>query len=608
MPSLPSSAADGSGTVRLDLAALGDGYREGTLTPVAVVRTVLERIAAAGEDHVWIHRVPAADLLARAAALEALAPAERAALPLYGVPFAVKDNIDVAGLPTTAGCHEYTYTATDTATVVQRLLDAGAVLVGKTNLDQFATGLVGVRSPYGVPRNPIDPLCVPGGSSSGSAVAVSSGLVAFALGTDTAGSGRVPAAFTNIVGLKPTKGLVSAAGVVPACRSLDCVSVFALTVEDAMDVLAVIAAPDPLDAYSRAAPPAPAALRAPFRFGVPGADQLRFFGNAEAERLYRAALDRLSALGGVAVPIDFAPFAEAAALLYSGPWVAERTVAVGDFLADYTGAGLAVTRGIIEGGYKHDAVGCFRAMHRLEALRRDTAPVWDAIDLLAVPTTGTIYTVAEVMADPIALNTNLGIYTNFTNLLDLCGIAIPSGFQADGRPAGLTLLAPAFREAAVAAVASAAHRAAGVAMGATGLALPPARPVSYGGKGLLPLLVVGAHLSGQPLNPQLTDAGGRLTGTVATAPRYRLYALPGEPARPGLLRVGDGGCAITGELWELTPEAFGRFVARLPQPLCIGSVELADGRRVSGFLCEAVDTVDAPDISDFGGWLAYRAS
>ncbi|KAA0595372.1 allophanate hydrolase [Azospirillum lipoferum] len=607
MSPLPSSAAGASDAVRLDLAALDQGYRDGTLTPGMVVRTVLDRIAAAGEDHVWIHRVPAADLLARAASLEALTAAERTALPLYGVPFAVKDNIDVADMPTTAACPEYTYIATDTATAVQRLLDAGAILVGKTNLDQFATGLVGVRSPYGVARNPIDPLCVPGGSSSGSAVAVASGLVSFSLGTDTAGSGRVPAAFNNIVGLKPTKGLVSTAGVVPACRSLDCVSVFALTVEDAMDLLAVMAGPDPLDAYSRAAPAVPAAPRVPFRFGVPAAGQLRFFGNAEAERLYRAALDRLSALGGVAVPIDFAPFAEAAALLYSGPWVAERTAAVGEFLADYTDAGLEVTRGIIEGGHKHDAVGCFRAMYRLEALRRDTAPVWDAIDLLAVPTTGTIYTVAEVMADPVTLNTNLGTYTNFTNLLDLCGIAIPSGFQADGRPAGLTLLAPAFREATVAAVAGAAHRAAGVAMGATGLPLPPARPVSYGGEGLISLLVIGAHLSGQPLNPQLTDAGGRLAGAVTTAPRYRLYALPGEPARPGMLRVADGGVAIPGELWELTPAAFGHFVAGLPQPLCIGTVELADGRMVSGFLCEAVDTVGALDISGFGGWRAYLA-
>ncbi len=604
---MQSSSSDGD-VGSLDLAALAAGYRDGSLTPTATARAVLARIAAAGEDHVWIERVAAADLLARAAALEALPAGARAALPLFGIPFAVKDNIDAAGLPTTAACPDFAYRPADSATAVQRLLDAGALLVGKTNLDQFATGLVGVRSPYGIARNAFDPLCVPGGSSSGSAVAVAAGLVSFPLGTDTAGSGRVPAAFNNIVGLKPTKGLVSTAGVVPACRSLDCVSVFALTVEDAMDVLAVMAAPDPRDAYSRAAPPAPAALQAPFRFGVPQVGQLRFFGNAEAERLYHAALDRLRGLGGVAVAIDYAPFAEAAALLYSGPWVAERTAAVGDFLAAHPESGLAVTSTIIEGGRTRSAVDAYRAMYRLEELRRDTAPVWDAIDLLAVPTTGTIYTIEEVMADPVALNSNLGTYTNFTNLLDLCGIAVPAGFQADGRPAGITLLAPAFRETAVAAVAAAAHRAAGVPLGATGVPLPPARPVSYGAERLVPLLVVGAHLSGQPLNRHLTAAGGRLMETVLTAPRYRLHALPGEPARPGMLRVAEGGGAVAGEVWALTPEAFGRIVAGIPRPLSVGTVELADGRTVKGFLCEAADVADAPDISHFGGWLAYRAS
>ena len=602
------SSSSGGDVGSLDLATLAAGYRDGGTTPTGVARAVLARIGAAGEDHVWISRVSAADLLARAAALEGLSQTKRAALPLYGVPFAVKDNIDTAGLPTTAACPDFAYQPDESATAVQRLLDAGAMLVGKTNLDQFATGLVGVRSPYGIPRNSFDPACVPGGSSSGSAVAVASGLVSFALGTDTAGSGRVPAAFNNIVGLKPTKGLVSTAGVVPACRSLDCVSVFALTVEDTMEVLAVMAGPDPRDAYSRSAPVVPAALRAPFRFGMPRAEQLRFFGNAEAGRLYGEAVERLRGLGGEAVTIDFAPFAETAALLYHGPWVAERTAAVGDFIAAHPGAGHPVVAGIVEGGRTRSAIDAYRAMYRLEELRRDTAPVWDAIDVLAVPTAGTIYTIEEVLADPVALNTNLGTYTNFTNLLDLCGIAVPSGFQADGRPAGITLLAPAFREAAVAAVASAAHRAAGVTLGATGAALPPARPVTYGGGGLVPLLVVGAHLSGQALNRHLTDAGGRRLGSVVTAPRYRLHALPGEPARPGMLRVASDGVAVEGEVWSLTPEAFGRIVAGIPSPLSVGTVELSDGSMVKGFLCEAADIAGAPDISRFGGWLAYRAS
>ena len=600
---MTSSAPTAVGS--LDIAGLLARYHAGSLSPTLVARAVLERVAAAGDDKVWISRVPEAEVLARARALEALPVAERAALPLYGIPFAVKDNIDVAGMPTTAGCPAFAYAPERTATGVQRLLDAGAILIGKTNLDQFATGLVGVRSPYGVARNPFDSRYIPGGSSSGSAVAVSAGLVSFALGTDTAGSGRVPAGFTNIVGLKPTTGLISTAGVVPACRSLDCVSVFALTVEDSLDVLAVMAAPDPADPYSRAAPPSPPAPRAPFRFGVPRADQLKFFGNAEAERVYREALARLEGLGGVRVEIDFAPFAAAADLLYSGAWVAERTAAVGDFIAAHPQETLPVTRTIIQGGAALTAVEAFRAAYRLEELRAQAAPVWEAIDVLALPTSGTIYTIAEVEEDPIRTNSTLGVYTNFVNLLDLCGIAVPAGFQAGGLPAGITLLAPAFREATVGAVAAALHRAAGLPLGATGAPHPEARPAAYGGAGLVPVFVVGAHLSGLPLNGQLTDLGARLVGSSRTAPAYRFHALPGTPARPGLLRTTEGGASIAGEVWELTPEAFGRFVAAIPAPLGIGPVELADGRRVSGFLCEAAAVAGTPDISAHGGWRAY---
>ncbi len=319
----------------LDLTSLAPGYADGSLTADSVVRDVLARIARAGDDHVWIARVPDAQILRRAAELDALDDAQRARLPLFGVPFAVKDNIDVAGLPTTAACAEFSYIASFSAPVVDLLLGAGAILIGKTNLDQFATGLVGTRSPYGVPRNPFDARYIPGGSSSGSAVAVASGLVSFALGTDTAGSGRVPAGFNNIVGLKPTRGLISARGVVPACRTLDCVSIFALTTADAAQVLKIAAAFDPQDAHARRAG-RDSALASPqrpekFRFAVPRAADLVFFGDAAYRAAFARSVDRLIALGGTAVEFDFAPYRETAALLYDGPFVAERLAAIRPF-------------------------------------------------------------------------------------------------------------------------------------------------------------------------------------------------------------------------------------------------------------------------------------
>lgn len=589
-----SLAADAVGS--LDLSSLHRRYHDGTLTPDTVIDAVFARIRASGDDRVWIHRLPEATVRERAAALAALAPAERARLPLFGIPIAVKDNIDAAGCPTTAGCPAFAYAPAQSATALERLLAAGAILIGKTNLDQFATGLVGVRSPYGVARNPFDPRFIPGGSSSGSAVAVAAGLVSLALGTDTAGSGRIPAAFTNIVGLKPTRGRVSAAGVVPACRSLDCVSMFALTVEDAMAALAVMEGSDPRDPYSRAAPRS--TLSAGRRIGIPAPEHRRFFGNIDAERLFTQAAERLTGLGFEVTTIDLAPFMAAADLLYGGPWVAERTAAVGDFLRDHPDAVLPVTAGIIADGHRLGAVDAFRAFYRLEELRRQTETVWQGVDLLLVPTAGTIYTIAEVEADPVQLNTNLGAYTNFVNLLDLCGIAVPNGFQGNGLPAGITLLAPAFHDATVAAVAAAFHRAAGVTLGATGQPLPPAG---------LRLLVVGGHLSGQPLNHQITELGGRLVETCRTAPVYRLHALPGTPARPGLVRTAGHGHAIEGEIWELPADGFGRFIAAIPPPLGVGSVDLADGRRVSGFLCESYAVEGTEDISRFGGWRSYRA-
>jgi allophanate hydrolase len=460
----------------LDFASLRQAYAEGAASPISVARDISARIRSRGADAVWIALVPEDALLEAAAALERRGEAEGVAvMPLYGLPFAVKDNIDVAGLPTTAACPDAAYRPLRSAPVVERLLAAGALLIGKTNLDQFATGLVGTRSPYGVPPNPFDPAFIPGGSSSGSAVAAAAGLVAFALGTDTAGSGRVPAAFNNIVGLKPTRGLVSARGVVPACRSLDCVSVFALTVPDAAAVLEVIRGADPEDGYSRPAPPGFACfgtMPARFTFGVPQPEKREFFGNADAAALFESAIARLTALGGTAVDIDLAPFLEAGSLLYHGAWLAERMAAIDEAIGGKRESLHPVTRQIIAGGEAISGAAVFRDQYHLAELRQQTDPVWDRIDLLLLPTTGTIYRVAEIESGPFGLNERLGHYTNFTNLLDLSAIAIPTGFQSNGLPAGVTLLAPAFHDPLIAAVAAAFHAQTGLTLGATEAPLP----------------------------------------------------------------------------------------------------------------------------------------
>jgi len=578
-----------------------------------VVDAIYARIAADDDPALWIATVPRASAMARAEELAALPGDARAKLALYGLPFAVKDNIDAAGMATTAACPAFAYQPAESANVVRRLLDAGAILIGKTNLDQFATGLVGVRSPYGTPRNAFDRAYAPGGSSSGSATAVAKGLVSFALGTDTAGSGRVPAAFNNIVGLKPTRGAIGASGVVPACRSLDCVSIFALTVGDAGEVLAAAAGDDARDPFGRAAPPGwsplPQPSRSGFRFGVPRAEQLRFFGNAEAPKLFQSAVAAFERLGGQAVTIDYAPFAEAAALLYQGPWVAERYAAVGAFVEKHSEAVHPVTRAIIEGGRAYSAAATFEAIYALEALRRRAAPVWREIDFLLLPTAGTIYPVDEIERDPIALNGNLGYYTNFVNLLDLAAVAVPAGFQVNALPFGVTLIAPAWHEGRLGGWAEVFHRAQRLPLGATEAKLhaAPAPSRKAAPHPSMPLLVVGAHMEGLPLNGQLTALGARFAGTVKTAPRYRFYDLGGTPARPGLVRAGKGarGGAISGEIYDVPLAAVGAFLAQIPPPLGIGSVELASGEWVKGFLCEAHATEGAKDITKTGGWRTY---
>ncbi len=598
-----------SGVIQsLDLTGLARAYRDGVLTPSGLIDDVLGRIAGRGEDSVWISRMPERAVAGRAAALTALSAAGRQHLPLYGIPFAVKDNIDVAGLPTTAACPAFAYTPERSATVVERLEAAGAICLGKTNLDQFATGLVGVRSPYGVPANPFDPAYIPGGSSSGSAVAVSAGLCSFSLGTDTAGSGRVPASFNNIVGIKPTRGMIPCTGVVPACRSLDCVSVFALTAGDACAALEVAAGDDPRDPYARAGEQLPLRGGCNLRVGVPKADQLRFFGDDGAKALFATAVDKASALGARLVEIDYAPFAETAALLYQGPWVAERLAAVEDFLKARPDAFWPVTRRIIEGAYGYAAVDAFKAAYRLEALRKMTAPVWRDVDVMLLPTAGTIYTKAQLEADPVALNTDLGFYTNFVNLLDLCGIALPAGFLPGGLPWGVTFLAPAWSDRALAKLGQSWQRSTGLTLGATGAALPD-EPALAPPAGEVDLAVVGAHLTGQPLNRELVALGARLRRCCRTSGDYRLHALSGTvPEKPGLVRVAEGGAAIEVEVWRMSDAAFGRFVAAVPPPMAIGTLKLDDGSAVKGFLCEPTALAGSPDITAFGGWRAYRAA
>ncbi|MEO7414261.1 MAG: allophanate hydrolase [Opitutaceae bacterium] len=601
-------------SLSLDLTTLRNAYAAGTLTPTALVEELCQRLDAHADPAIWIHRLPRSALLAYAHNTEQRGPAEQ---PLYGVPFAIKDNIDLAGAPTTAACPEFAYTPTVSATVVQQLIDAGAIPVGKTNLDQFATGLVGVRSPYGTPRNPFHPDMIPGGSSSGSAVAVASGLASFALGTDTAGSGRVPAAFNNLAGIKPTRGWLSTRGVVPACRSLDCVSIFALTVEDATRVARIAGQFDPMDSFARHAPNEVAAAwdhaaESPFWFGVPPADQLEWFGDQQNPTLFKDAIRGLESLGGVQVEVDFMPFRDAARLLYEGPWLAERWAAIRAFHAQHADKIFPVTRQIIEGGSKLLAVEAFESLYKLADLRRAAEEEWAHIDLLMLPTAPTIYTRAQLEADPITLNSRLGYYTNFANLLDTAAIAIPAGFRPDGLPFGVTLFGPAWSDPMLASIGAAFQRGTARKLGGSRHPLPAVSSFAKAPPLRLPrgvqLGVVGAHLTGQPLNAQLTDRGGRLVRTARTADCYRLYALAGTvPPKPGLVRVAPGeGAPIEVEVWTLAPPAWAEFVAAIPPPLGIGTLILDDGSTVKGFLCEPVALSDGEDITSFGGWRAYR--
>ena len=589
------------------VAEIVAAHRAGTVSPAQTVARCFARIRDHNDPAIFISLRDEAGAVAEA---EALAGKDPSKLPLYGVPVAIKDNIDVAGLPTTAACPAFAYSPAHDATSVARLRAAGAIIIGKTNLDQFATGLVGVRSPYGIPGNPLRGDLIPGGSSSGSAVAVSAGLVPLALGTDTAGSGRVPAMLNNIVGLKPSLGLISTSGVVPACRTLDCVSIFSLTVDDAMTALAAIAGPDAADPYSRGVPLGHMnAFPENLRLGVPRNGQLIFFGDKLAEAAYGEALQRWTALGATLVEFDLEPFYESARLLYEGPWVAERYLVIRDLLASSPDAIHPVTREITLAGQRLSAADTFAALYRLQALRKVAERAFAEIDALVLPTAPTAYSTAQVLANPIELNSRLGTYTNFVNLLDLCGLALPAAIRSDDIPFGITLLAPSGRDAQLASLGRVFHAETGLRLGARCVPQPALASLPAGTSGdEIAIAVVGAHLSGMVLNGELTALGGRLLEPATTAADYRLYALATTPPKPGMLRVAAGaGSSIELELWALPAAAFGKFVAAIPPPLSIGTVRLADGRGVKGFLVEAVDVEGARDISSFGGWRAFVA-
>jgi allophanate hydrolase len=580
----------------MNASEIAAAVQSGATTAVAQAEAALARIAAydAVQPQIWISRASAEQVLAAARAVDArIAAGEK--LPLAGVPYAAKDNIDVAGFETTAACPAFAYSPEASATVTARLAAAGAICMGKTNLDQFATGLVGVRSPYGIPRNAFNRAYVSGGSSSGSAVAVAAGLVPIALGTDTAGSGRVPAAFNHLIGFKPTKGRWSNAGVVPACRSIDCVTIFAQTTADAGLVDSVLARFDPADPWSK---PLADRTLTPTRIGVPQRHQRQWFGDAESEYLYDRALDHLSSIAEL-VEIDIAPLQEAAQLLYGGPWVAERTAAMAEILRTNPDAVDSTVRSVVEAGWDKSAVETFQGIYRLAELKRHADLMWGAIDALAFPTTGTTYRVAELAAAPIALNSNLGAYTNFVNLLDMAALAVPAGARHNATGFGITLIAPADTDRALLELADAY-------LAKADLAPPPPLDLE-GHMQTVKLAVVGAHLKDMPLHWQLTSREAKFLGATHTAPTYRLYAMADSvPPKPALVHSTQG-AAIAVEVYELGVAEFGSFTVEVPAPLAIGTVTLADGTSVKGFVAEPRALTGAEDITHLGGWRAYIA-
>jgi allophanate hydrolase len=596
-------------TQALTIPALRAQYAQGAFTPAELMAAIRERAAQYADNNIWIHLLTAEE---QQPYLDALAKKDRDSLPLYGVPFAIKDNIDLAGIPTTAACREFAFVPEKHAFVVEQLINAGAIPVGKTNLDQFATGLNGTRSPepWGPCRNAFNSDYISGGSSAGSAVSVALGLATFSLGTDTAGSGRVPASFNNLVGLKPSLGVLSASGMLPACRTLDTISIFALTAGDTEAVLDVAAAYDAKDAYARPLsdsvwPPLP--LTGPYTVAVPPMEQLEFFGDEDAQALFLQAVERMKAIGATVVEKDFSPFFAAAKLLYHGPWVAERYAAIESLVSTRPEVLHPAIRAIIEPAVNITAVDAFKAEYQMAEYRRFAKAFFDEIDFALTPTAGTVYTVEEMVNDPIQLNTNLGYYTNFMNLLDLSALAMPVGFLGNDQPWGVTAFTSAFGDRALLQLANRFLGDNTLPLGATGLVREEETLSATPSADWIPVVVCGAHLSGFPLNHQLTTRKARLMASTTSAAAYKLYALAGGPPfRPGMVRVEEGGAAIEVEVWAVPAQAFGSFVAGIPAPLGIGKVELADGRWLPGFICEPGGIEGAKEITELGGWRHYQ--
>ncbi len=595
--------------MNLTISYLLESYKNKSLTPKDVVENILKRSAEFTEHNIWIHQLNMDELKPY---LDNLENKNINDLPLYGIPFAIKDNIDLAGVPTTAACPAFEKMPEKSAFVVQQLINAGAIPLGKTNMDQFATGLVGTRSPepWGECKNAFDKEYISGGSSSGSAVAVAQGLASFSLGTDTAGSGRVPAAFNNLVGLKPSIGLLSMNGVLPACRSIDCVSIFALTTDDANYVLEQAAVYDENDQYARkitfennqrhyGMPDEK------FTFAVPNEEQLAFFENDSAKKLFNQSIQQLESLGGIKHEIDFSTFIKAAKLLYEGPWVAERYVATEDIIVKQPDALLPVIKTIIGGGENKLATDFFKAEYQMQVYRQKAKQALAQFDFMVTPTAGTIYSIDEVNNDPIQLNSNLGYYTNYMNLLDCSCVAVPAGFLDSGLPWGISFVSTAMQDRKLLAYANKWQQYKNINPGNLDIALAASQADAIAYMDMIPLIVCGAHMQGLALNWQLMERGAKFQEKTTSANSYRMFVIEGAIKRPGMVRDEDKGQAIDIEIWQVPKSEFGSFVAAIPGPLGIGKVETTDGRWLPGFICEGHAIVGANEISHLGGWRQY---